>query len=108
MREAARQENEQKQRKRLADIQDAVPFKSGLKWGLKSGGRVIVPPVYRSIQKPVGNYCAVEASPRQWGVIMLDGKVVLEARYSHVEINENGTARLTVIPGKEKTVDLGT
>ena len=38
---------------------------------------------------------------------MLDGKVVVEARYSHVEINENGTARLTVIPGKEKTVDLG-
>lgn len=108
MREAARQENEQKQRKRLADIQDAVPFKSGLKWGLKSGGRVIVPPVYRSIQKPVGNYCAVEASPRQWGVIMLDGKVVVEACYSKVVINSDGTARLTVIPGKEKTVDLGT
>lgn len=108
MREAARREKEQKQRKRLADIQDAVPFRSGLKWGLKSGGRVIVPPVYRSIQKPVGNYCAVEANPRQWGVIMLDGKVVVEACYSKVEINENGTARLTVIPGKEKTVDLGT
>lgn len=108
MREAARRENEQKQRKRLADIQDAVPFRSGLKWGLKSGGRVIVPPVYRSIQKPVGNYCAVEASPRQWGVIMLDGKVVVEACYSKVVINSDGTARLTVIPGKEKTVDLGT
>lgn len=108
MREAARRENEQKQRKRLADIQDAVPFQSGLKWGLKSGGRVIVPPVYRSIQKPVGNYCAVEASPRQWGVIMLDGKVVVEACYSKVVINSDGTARLTVIPGKEKTVNLGT
>lgn len=108
MREAARRENEQKQRKRLADIQDAVPFQSGLKWGLKSGGRVIVPPVYRSIHKPVGNYCAVEASPRQWGVIMLDGKVVVEACYSKVVINSDGTARLTVIPGKEKTVDLGT
>ena len=108
MREAARREKEQKQRKRLADIQDAVPFKSGLKWGLKSGGRVIVPPVYRSIQKPVGNYCAVEANPGQWGVIMLDGKVVVEACYSKVVINSDGTARLTVIPGKEKTVDLGT
>lgn len=108
MREAARREKEQKQRKRLADIQDAVPFKSGLKWGLKSGGRVIVPPVYRSIQKPVGDYCAVEASPRQWGVIMLDGKVVVDACYSKVVINRDGTARLTVIPGKEKTVDLGT
>lgn len=108
MREVARRENEQKQRKRLADIQDAVPFKSGLKWGLKSGGRVIVPPVYRSIQKPVGNYCAVEANPRQWGIIMLDGKVVVEACYSKVVINSDGTARLTVFPGKEKTVDLGT
>ncbi len=108
MREAARRENEQKQRKRLADIQDAVPFKSGLKWGLKSGGRIIVPPVYRSIQKPVGNYCAVEANPRQWGVIMLDGKVVVEACYSKVVINSDGTARLTVIPGKEITVYLGT
>lgn len=108
MREAARRENEQKQRKRLADIQDAVPFKSGLKWGLKSGNRVIVPPVYRSIQKPVGNYCAVEANPRQWGVIMLDGKVVVEACYSKVVINSDGTARLTVIPGKEKIVNLGT
>lgn len=108
MRDNSRLEKEQKQRKRLASIQDAVPFKSGLKWGLRSGGRVIVPPVYRSIQKPVGNYCAVEANPRQWGIIMLDGKVVVEAYYSKVVINSDGTARLTVIPGKEKTVDLGT
>jgi superfamily II DNA or RNA helicase len=107
MREDSLFEKEQKQRKRLAGIQDAVPFRAGLKWGLKSGGRVIVPPVYRNIQKPVGNYCAVEANPRQWGVIMLDGKVVVEACYSKVVINSDGTARLTVIPGKEKTVDLG-
>lgn len=106
MREDSRRENEQKQQERLATIQNALPFQSGLKWGLKSGARVIVPPVYRSIQKPVGNYCAVEANPRQWGVIMLDGKVVVEARYTHVEINENGTARLTTIPGKVKTVKL--
>ncbi len=105
MREDSLFEKEQKQRKRLAGIQDAVPFRAGLKWGLKSGGRVIVPPVYRNIQKPVGNYCAVEANPRQWGVIMLDGKVVVEACYSKVVINSDGTARLTVIPGKEKTVD---
>lgn len=106
MREDSRRENEQKQQERLATIQNALPFQSGLKWGLKSGGRVIVPPVYRSIQKPVGNYCVVEANPSQWGVIMLDGKIVVEARYTHVEINENGTARLTTIPGKVKTVKL--
>lgn len=83
-----------------------MPFKSGLKWGLQLDGRVIVPPIYRNIKSPVGNYCAVEACPHQWGVIMLDGKVVVEARYSHVEINENGTVRLTIIPGKVKTVKL--
>ena len=42
---------------------------SGLKWGLKQGDKVIVPPVYRNLQTPVGNYCAFEGNPRQWGVI---------------------------------------
>ena len=106
MRENHQREKEKKQQMRLAKIQNAVPFQSGLKWGLKSGSCVIVPPVYRSIQKPVGNYCAVEANPRQWGIIMLDGKVVIEPRYTHVEINSNGTARLTVFPGITKTVNL--
>ena len=99
-------EKEKKQQILLAKIQDAVPFQSGLKWGLRAGSRVIVPPVYRNIQKPVGNYCAVEANPRQWGIIRLDGKVVVEARYTDVEISNGGTARLTVFPGITKTVDL--
>ncbi len=99
-------EKEKKQQMRLAKIQDAVPFQSGLKWGLRAGSRVIVPPIYRSIQNPVGNYCAVEANPRQWGIIMLDGKVVVEARYTNVEISNDGTARLTVFPGITKTVNL--
>lgn len=37
---------------------------------------------------------------------MLDGKVVIEARYMNVEIKDNGTARLTVVPRKIKTVAL--
>lgn len=106
MRENHQREKEKKQQMRLAKIQDAVPFQSGLKWGLRAGSRVIVPPIYRSIQKPVGNYCVVEANPRQWGIIMLDGKVVIEPRYTHVEINSNGTALLTVFPGITKTVNL--
>ena len=106
MRKDCQREKEKKQQKRLASIQQAVPFQSGLKWGLKLGDRIIVPPVYRNIQTPVGNYCAVEANPRQWGVIMLDGKVVVEAKYTNVEINNNGTARLTVFPGITKTVNL--
>ena len=97
---------EQKRQERLAAIRQAVPFKSGLKWGLRLGGRVVVPPVYRSVRMPVGDYCAVEAGPRQWGVIMLDGRVVVETRYSDVEISGNGKARLTVFPGMTKTVDL--
>ena len=99
-------EKEKKQQMRLAKIQDAVPFQSGLKWGLRAGSRVIVPPIYRSIQNPVGNYCVVETNPRQWGIIRLDGKVVVEARYTDVEIGNNGTARLTVFPGITKTVNL--
>ena len=106
MRKDCQREKEKKQQKRLASIQQAVPFQSGLKWGLKLGERIIVPPIYRNIQTPVGNYCAVEANPRQWGVIMLDGKVVVEARYTNVEIDNNGTARLTVFPGITKTVNL--
>ena len=99
-------EKEKKQQMRLAKIQDAVPFQSGLKWGLRAGSRVIVPPIYRSIQNPVGNYCVVETNPRQWDIIRLDGKVVVEARYTNVEISNGGTARLTVFPGITKTVNL--
>ena len=108
MRADFRQEKERKRMERLAELQDAVPFRSGLKWGLESRGRIIVPPVYRTVQAPIGNYCAVEVNPRQWGIIMLDGKVVIEVKYSKVEIGRDGTARLTIIPGVVKTVTLGT
>ena len=50
--------------------------------------------------------CAMEENPNRWGIIMLDGKVVVEARYMNVEIKDNGTACLTIIPGKTKTVKL--
>ena len=108
MREDYRREQERKRRERLVGMQNAVPFQSGAKWGLKLGGKTIVPPIYRNIRPPVGVYCAVETSPRQWGVIMLDGRKVLEAKYTDVEINSDGTVRLTVFPGKTKTVKLET
>ena len=100
------EEREKERRERLAILKDAIPFKSGLKWGLKLGGKVIVPPIYRSLQAPIGDFCAFEAGPYQWGVITLDGRVVVKAMYSKVEIENDGTARLTVIPGKIKTVKL--
>ena len=65
-----------------------------------------MPPIYHSIQTPVGIYCAVETNPRQWGIIMLDGQVVVEARYMNVKISDNGTASLTIIPGKTRIVHL--
>lgn len=93
-------------RKRLSQLRDAEPFRSGDKWGLKHGGKVIVPPIYRNIRTPVGDYCAVEKSPQQWGIIQLDGKVIVDTCYQDVAITQNGTANLTVFPGKTKTVKL--
>ncbi len=94
------QEEQEQRQKRLERITDAQPFKSGTKWGLKSGDRVVVPPKYRMIMPPIGKLCAFEDSPRQWGVMEVDGKVVEKARYMKVAIEENGTMKLTVIPGK--------
>ncbi len=100
------QKEEQKRQKRLEGIKEVQPFRMGMKWGLKLGERIIVPPRYRNIRPPVGGYCAYEENACQWGLMALDGKVVVEARYQKVEIEEDGTVRLTVIPGKVKTIKL--
>ena len=97
---------EEKRRKRLEEIGDVRPFRMGLKWGLKSGERIVVPPCYRNICPPVGGYCVFEENACQWGLMAPDGKVVVEARYQKVEIEGDGTVRLTVIPGKVKTIKL--
>jgi superfamily II DNA or RNA helicase len=99
-------EEEQKRQKRLEEIRDVLPFQMGLKWGLKLGERIVVPPKYRKILPPVGYYCAYEENACQWGVMALDGKVVVEARYQEVDIECNGTVHLTIIPGKIKTIKL--
>ena len=102
-----RQQNEEeKRRKRLEEIKDVLPFRMGMKWGLKWGDRIVVPPCYRNICIPVGGYCAFEGNACQWGVMALDGKVVVEARYQKVEIEKDGTVHLTIIPGKVKTIKL--
>ena len=97
-----------KREERLAGLQGAVPFRSGTKYGLKLGDKVIVPPIYRNIQAPVGCYCAFEDGPCRWGVIRLDGLIMIEPGYSRIEIADNGTATLTTVPGKTKTVKLKT
>ena len=38
-------------------------YQAGKKWGIKVDGRVVVPPLYRSIAQPVGAYCAFEEIP---------------------------------------------
>ena len=102
-----RQQNEdEKRRKRLEEIRDVQPFRMGMKWGLKLDGRIVVPPCYRNIRPPVGGYCAFEENACQWGLMALDGKVVVEPRYQKVEIDGDGTVRLTVITGKVKTMKL--
>ncbi|MBO5155667.1 MAG: DEAD/DEAH box helicase [Prevotella sp.] len=93
-------EQTEKQRKQLMKLRDVEPFCSNNKWGLKLDGRVIVPPIYRNIKNPVGDYCAVELYPQHWGVIQLDGKVIVDTCYHDVNIKKNGTANLTVFPGK--------
>ncbi|ADV44886.1 DEAD/DEAH box helicase [Bacteroides helcogenes] len=99
-------EEEQKRQQRLIKIKDALPFQMGMKWGLKSGERIVVPPQYRKIMPPVGNFCAYEENAYQWGVMALDGKVMVEAKYQEVDIERNGTVHLTVFPGKVKTIKL--
>ena len=63
--------------------------------------RIVVPPLYRAVKVPVGKYCAVEKNYQQWGVIALDGRIVVEPKYEDVEIFEDGTAELTVFKGKK-------
>lgn len=100
------QEEELKRQRRLDEMRNASPFCIGNKWGLKLGKRIVVPPRYRKILPPVGDYCVYEENACQWGVMSLDGRVVVEARYQAVDINNNGTARLTIIPGKVKIIKL--
>ncbi|MGN0308976.1 MAG: hypothetical protein ACI4C3_00060 [Bacteroides sp.] len=87
-------------RKRLNGMTEVVPFQIGKKWGLKDGGRIVVPPMFRNIHTPVGKYCAVEVYPGMWGVIAVDGKVEIEARYEGVELRPDGTVDLMVYGGK--------
>ena len=91
----------ERQRSRVIKaLSSVVPFQIGGKWGLKQNGRIVVPATYRTIQAPVGKYCAVEKYPGIWGVITVDGKVEIEAKYEGVEIRPDGTVELMLYGGK--------
>ncbi|MEH2791935.1 helicase-related protein [Segatella copri] len=81
-------------------------YQAGKKWGIKVDGRVVVPPLYRSIAQPVGAYCAFEEIPRHWGIMTLKGKVIVDAKYEKVEIRDGGIAVVTDITGKTQTIHL--
>ena len=106
--EAAKAEREaEKERERqMAMLVSAEPFQIGNKWGLRSKGRIVVPPIYRNVKSPVGRYCAVETYPGIWGVIAVDGKVEVEPRYEDVVIHTDGTVDLTVRQGKRISLQL--
>lgn len=107
--ERLREEERETEKKRqliISGSRDAVPYQSGMKWGLKTAGRILIPPVYRRILQPVGGYCVYQDSSCQWGVLTVDGRIVIRARYMEVEIDNDGTAHLTLIPGKKETVKL--
>ena len=81
-------------------------YQAGKKWGIKVDGRVVVPPLYRSIAQPVGAYCAFEEIPRYWGIMTLKGQVIVDAKYEKVEIRDGGIAVVTDITGKTQTIHL--
>ena len=81
-------------------------YQAGKKWGIKVDGRVVVPPLYRSIAQPVGAYCAFEEIPSYWGIMTLKGKVIVDAKYEKVEIHDGGIAVVTDITGKTQTIHL--
>ena len=81
-------------------------YQAGKKWGIKVDGRVVVPPLYRSIAQPVGAYCAFEEIPSYWGIMTLKGKVIVDAKYEKVEIRDGGIAAVTDITGKTQTIHL--
>lgn len=91
---------EDKRKERLKRMVGAIPYKMGNKWGLKVEGRIVVPPLYHAVKTPVGKYCVVEKNYQQWGIMAVDGKMVVEPKYEDVELFEDGTAVLTVYRGK--------
>ena len=100
-------EDENKRKRIWDENQKVVPQRIGMKWGLKVGNRLTVPPVYRMIKNPVGKYCVVEKNYGQWGLIAIDGTVLIEPKYPEITVEENGTVVLTTVTGKKETLKIG-
>lgn len=103
---ASEAERIEKRRQQLAESEEVVPFRSGVRWGLRVGCRVTIPPIYRRIKSPVGKYCAVEKNYSQWGVVALDGTVMVEPKYSDIEISTQGIVTGTKVTGSKEQMRL--
>ena len=106
IRNMAESEKMKKRRLLLEKSGEAVPFRSGMKWGLKVGERITIPPIYRNVRPPVGKYCAVEKNYSQWGVIAIDGTMMIEPQYSDIEISKQGDVTGTKVSGNKVSVKL--
>lgn len=103
---AAKREEERTREKEMKAMTIVEPIRIGGKWGLRSNGRMVVPPMFRNILTPVGKYCAVESCPGIWGVIAVDGKMEIEPRYEGVEIQPDGMVKLKDYGGKTVVMKL--
>ena len=45
------------------DLNKLIYYGREYSGGARYEGRIVVPPVYRSVKSPVGRYCAIEAEP---------------------------------------------
>lgn len=96
----------EKRLQRLTNSDEIMPFRSGMKWGLRVGSHIVVPPIYRNVKSPVGKYCAVEKYHGLWGVVALDGTLMVEPRYSDIEISIQGIVTGTKTTGSKVSLKL--
>lgn len=96
----------ERQERRLMQLQNAEPFRLNNKWGLRIDGRVTVPPIYRSVRPPVGKYCAIEMNYSQWGVVALDGTVMVAPQYADIEISTQGVVTGIRVTGSKEEIRL--
>lgn len=100
----ARAEERRKERISSIDSDDIRPYKVGLKWGMcGSGGRVVVPPIYRKVREENGFY-PFEKLVDHWGVMDKYGKVLVKPEYGKVVITADGKALVSRVTGNTHAI----
>lgn len=93
-------------RSNIESLECVKPYCGGVKWGLwGSGGRVLVPPVYRNMREENG-FFPFEELPLHWGVMNKFGTILVEPKYDKVEVTADGKAIMTSVTGKQTVVVL--